>query len=52
MTFGANVVRTRADVVATKLGTIPSSFLLLSFSIHLLFSKKGFAQEVEIWGVT
>ena len=38
--FGANIVRARADIVATKLGIILSSF---SFSFHVLFSQKGFA---------
>ena len=47
--IGANVVRAlhvlhaRADVVATKLGIILSSFFLLLSSFHVLFSQKGFA---------
>ena len=37
---GTHVVRTRADVVATKL-----FFLFLSF--HILFSQKGFTYDFE-----
>ena len=43
-----HVVRAWAYVVATTLGIIPSSFFFFSFPIHLLFSQKGFAKEVEI----
>ena len=44
-----NGFRAGVDLVATKLGIIVSSS---SSSFHLLFPQKGFAQEVEIWGVT
>ena len=41
--IGANEVRARADVVATKLGIILLSFSSFFLSMHLLFSQKGFA---------
>ena len=48
--IGANVVRARADVVATKLGII-LSFFLLFLSFHILFSQKGFTYDFEFfWG--
>ena len=37
----ANVVRARADIAANKLG------IILSSSMHLLFSQKGFASDFE-----
>ena len=40
-----HVVRARADVVATKLGIILSSFF--SFSMHVLYFQKGFANDLE-----
>ena len=47
--IGANIVcalhvmRARADIVATKLGIILSSYFLLLLSMHVIFSQKRFA---------
>ena len=41
--IGANVVRAKADIVATKLGIILFLGFFFSFSMHLPFSQKGLA---------